>query len=65
VASWFVVIEFNQASHQPDSSQQLELFDSLAEAREIGAVLLRENRARGRRETYRIYELEEIEATDD
>lgn len=61
----FVVIEFNQASRRPDQSQSLELFDSLAEAREIAAALLRENRADGRRETYRIYELEEIEATDD
>jgi hypothetical protein len=56
----FIVLEFNQASHQPEG-QHVEVHADVAEARETAAILLAENRERGRREHYEVYELVEIE----
>lgn len=56
----YVVLEFNQASGQAEG-QHVELYDDLEEAREIAAELLDMNRKTGRCETYRVFELVEVE----
>lgn len=57
----FVVLEFNQASGQPDDDQSVTLFDNLDEATDHAAELTEQNREVGRRETYRVFELVEVE----
>lgn len=56
----YVVLEFNQASGQPDD-QHVTLFDALIEAQLHADEMTAENRYTGRRETYRVFELIEVE----
>jgi hypothetical protein len=60
MAELYVVLEFNQASGQPEG-QYVEPEWSLEDARLTAQILTQENRNNGRRETYRIFELLEIE----
>jgi len=50
----YVVIEFNQASHQPELSTFAFLSDDLEEVQDRMDLLQRENRKVGRRERYAI-----------
>lgn len=50
----YVVIEYNQASHQPELSAFPFLSDDLEGAQERLELLQRENRTVGRRERYAI-----------
>jgi hypothetical protein len=58
---WFVIVEFNQASGRPDGHQSLEIYEDLTEARDIARDMKTENRRDGRRESYAVYELVEVE----
>ncbi len=59
-ADYYVVLEFNQASGLPDG-QHVELYDSPEEAHDMAAELAAATRKTGRRETYRVFELNEVE----
>jgi hypothetical protein len=55
----YVVVELNQASHQP---RDVVVFaDSETEALEIAADLRAENLRSGRRESFRVFVLEPVE----
>lgn len=56
----FVVVEFNQASGQP-RGRHMEVYDSAEEAQRFADLETADNRRDGRRETYQVYELVEIE----
>ncbi|MGW9196086.1 hypothetical protein [Micromonospora chersina] len=58
----FVVLEVDQASGQVDTDQSVTLFDDVRDATEHATELTDYNREVGRRETYRVFELTEVEA---
>lgn len=63
--SLFVVVEYNQASGQPYTVLNGDLFDDRDEAVEAAVEELRRNRADGRRERYAVFELEESFGTEE
>jgi len=56
----YVVVEFNQASHRPSIADDT-VFDAVSDAREIAAELQGGIDLIGRRETFRVYELTQVE----
>lgn len=61
MADFYTVLEFNQACRRPDPDQQLTLFDNPEDAFELADDMARENRDCGRRETFRVYGLFEVD----
>jgi hypothetical protein len=59
----YAIVEYNQASHRPYVLHGP--YDDRAEADQAVAVLRGDNRARGRRETFTICVLEEVDDGDD
>lgn len=64
MADYYVVLEFNQASQQAEPDQHVTLFDSPGEAFDLADDMTRENRDRGRRETFLVYGLFEVERSE-
>ena len=56
----YAVVEFNQASRQPERIWDDQICDSLEDAREQAFEARRERSQSGRRETYAVVELVEV-----
>lgn len=60
--SWYVILEWNQASGQPELPYFGRLHDQLADAIDEAEDLEAKARERGRRESYTVHEVDPTDA---
>lgn len=61
MSDWFVVLEFNQASGQPNVAMNGDVYDEAADAETDAAGMLERTLLVGRRERYAVARLTDVD----